>query len=316
MAILCSGSIAVDHIMVYEGRFQDVIHPEALHVLSVAFHVPRLRRSFGGTAANIAFNLRLLGEAPLLVGTVGDDDFDAYSDWLDRHGLARTHILPVAGQATAGAYIITDQGGNQIIGFHAGAMDHAHKARVTGVTAREQVEFAVISANGKRAMLEHARALKAEGVHTVIDPGQGLPLFDGEELLELLGGAHCYVVNDFEWSLTRERTGLGDRELTQRAAAVIVTHGEEGATLWQGGTSRRIAPVKAQRVVDPTGCGDAHRAGLLCGLAKGAPFEHAARMGGLMGAFMVEQHGTQSLSITQGEFAERFRAVYGEEPAL
>jgi adenosine kinase len=288
MSVLCSGSVAVDHIMVFQGRFKDVILPDRIHMLNVAFHVPELRRSFGGTAANIAFNLRLLGEEPIVLATVGASDFDAYAAWLGRHGIGQEHILRLEGEATAGAYITTDLDDNQIIGFHPGAMDRAHEAGLDAV--RASFDVGIVSPNGKRAMQEHARALKERGVRTVIDPGQGLPLFDRGELVELLDGADVYIVNDYEWELTLERTGLAAEELAKRVA---------------------IPPVAAASVVDPTGCGDAYRAAFLHGLRRGLPLETCARMGSLMGSMMVERHGTQSLEIDRRGFEERYRRAFG-----
>ena len=312
MTILCSGSVAVDHIMVYHGRFQDVIRPENLHILNVAFNVPKLTRSFGGTGANIAFHLRRLGETPRLLATVGAQDFAAYAAWLDRFEISRAHVLPLAGEATAGAYIITDESDNQLIGFHAGAMERAHETDFA--RAAQGAELGIVSANGKRAMLEHARGLAQRGVRAIVDPGQGLPLFDGAELLELMTGAACYVVNDYEWALTRERTGLSEDALAARTGAVIVTRGDAGSLLRCGAQRFEIAPVRASRVVDPTGCGDAYRAGLLRGLRRGASLEFAARMGSAMGALLVEQNGTQSEAVTDDKFAARFRAAFGEDP--
>jgi adenosine kinase len=311
MSILCTGSVAVDHIMVYRGRFKDVILPDKVHVLNVAFHVPELRRSFGGCAANIAYNLRLLGEDPIVLATVGADDFAAYAAWLDQHRIRRDHIVPLAGEATAGCYITTDLDDNQITGFHPGAMDRAHEAPVARVA--ERITLGLVSPNGKRAMREHARALKARGVPTVVDPGQGLPLFSGDELVELLDGASVYVANDYEWSLTLSSTGLSEDAIAARVGAVIVTRGEAGSTLREGSRTRAIPPVPARSLVDPTGCGDAYRAGLAHGMRRGLPLEKCARMGSLMGSLLVERHGTQSLSLAPGEFAERYRAAFGEE---
>ena len=277
MTILCTGSVAVDHIMVYRGRFKDAIQADKLHVLNVAFHVPELRRSFGGTAANIAFNLRLLGEDPLVLATVGADDFNAYAEWLDAHGVRRDHIVPLEGEATAGAYIITDLDDNQITGFHPGAMDRAHEAGLDRVA--EEVSLGVVSPNGKQAMIAHAEGFKARGIRTVVDPGQGLPLFEGPELLALLEGAELYVVNDYEWSLTLERTGLAEPALAERVDRVIVTRGDAGSAILESGRRTEVPPVAAGAVVDPTGCGDAYRAGLLRGLRRGAPLELAAADG-------------------------------------
>ena len=311
MAILCTGSVAVDHIMVFRGRFRDVILPDRIHMLNVAFHVPELRRSFGGIGANVAFNLRLLGDDPIVLATVGGDDFDAYAAWLDRHGIRRDHIVALAGEATAGAYITTDLEDNQIVGFHPGAMDRAHEAGLERV--REPIELAIVSPNGKRAMLEHARGLKARGIPTVIDPGQGLPLFEPGELIELLEGADVYIVNDYEWSLTLSRSALSEQEVARRVGAVIVTRGEKGSTLRRGSDGVEIPPVPAERVVDPTGCGDAYRSALLFGMRRGLPLETCARMGSLMGSLAVAVHGTQGLTLTLEQFRARFARAFGSE---
>jgi adenosine kinase len=313
VAVLCTGSVAVDHIMVYRGRFRDVILPDRIHMLNVAFHVPALRRSFGGCAANIAFNLRMLGEDPLVLATVGGDDFDAYAAWLDRHGVRRDYILPLPGEATAGAYITTDLDDNQIVGFHPGAMDRAHENGLDRI--REPLELGIVSPNGKQAMQELARGLKERGVTTVIDPGQGLPLFEPGELTELLDGADFYIVNDYEWSLTLSRSALSEEDLLRRVGAVVVTRGEKGSTLRRGRDAVEIPPVRAARVVDPTGCGDAYRAAFLHGLHRGLPLETCARMGSVMGSLKVAEHGTQGLRVTPAEFRARYEQAFGSAPS-
>jgi adenosine kinase len=277
----------------------------------VAFHVPELRRSFGGCAGNIAYNLRLLGDDPIVLATVGADDFDPYAAWLDRRGIRRDHIVGVAGEATAGAYITTDLEDNQIIGFHPGAMDRAHEAGLQRV--REPIDLAIVSPNGKLAMQQHARELKERGIPTVIDPGQGLPLFERGELIELIEGADVYVVNDYEWSLTLSRSALSEEELARRVGAVVVTRGEKGSTLRRGADAVDIPPVPAERVVDPTGCGDAYRAAFLLGLRRGLPLETCARMGSLMGSLKVAEHGTQGLEITPEQFRERYARAFRAE---
>jgi adenosine kinase len=311
VAILCTGSVAVDHIMVFRGRFRDVILPDRIHMLNVAFHVPELRRSFGGCAGNIAYNLRLLGDDPVVLATVGGDDFDAYAAWLDRRGIRRDHIVGIAGEATAGAYITTDLEDNQIIGFHPGAMDRAHEAGLERVG--DPIDLAIVSPNGKRAMQEHARTLKQRGIPTVIDPGQGLPLFEPGELIELIEGADVYVVNDYEWSLTLSRSALSEEEVARRVGTVVVTRGEKGSTLRRGADAVDIPPVPAERVVDPTGCGDAYRAAFLLGLRRGLPLETCARMGSLMGSLKVAEHGTQGLEITPAQFRERYARAFRAE---
>jgi adenosine kinase len=309
MAVLVSGSVAVDHIMVFGGRFKDHILPEKVHALNVAFHVPELRRTWGGCAANIAFNLKLLGEEPLVLATVGSGDFLAYAEWLDRNGIRRDWIREIPGEATAGAYITTDLDDNQITAFHPGAMDRAHEVELKDVS--EPFEVGIVSPNGKRAMQEVASALKSRAAKTVVDPGQGIGLFDARELTELLDGAEVYVVNDYEWSVTLERTGLSEDAVAERVGAVIVTRGEHGSWLRTGDERALIPPVEATDVVDPTGCGDAYRAGLLYGMARGLPLEKAARVGSLMGALKVARPGTQSLDFAFDEFRERFEREFG-----
>jgi adenosine kinase len=308
MAVLVSGSVAVDHIMVFRGRFKELILPQHVHALNVAFHVPELRRTWGGCAANIAYNMRLLGDEPLVLATVGSD-FGAYAAWLDRHGVRRDWIRELPGEATAGAYITTDLDDNQITGFHPGAMERAHEVRVEEVD--EPYALGIVSPNGKRAMVEHARALKARGVPTVVDPGQGLPILDRDELVEMIEGAAVYIVNDYEWSLTLERSGLDGDAVTARADTVIVTQGERGSLLRRGREVEEIPAVAAETVVDPTGAGDAYRAGLLHGLARGLPLETSARIGSLLGALEVAHAGTQNLTLRPDEFRARFEREFG-----
>jgi adenosine kinase len=311
MAVLCTGSVAIDHIMVYRGRFKDVILPDRLHVLNVAFHVPELRRTFGGCAANIAFNLKLLGEEPIVLATVGADDFSAYGAWLDQHGIRRDHIVGLAGESSPGAYITTDLDDNQIIGFHPGAMDRAHEAAIARVS--EPYDLAFVSPNGKRAMQEHARALKAAKKKALIDPGQGLPLFERDELIELIDGATLVFTNDYEWSLVLEKTGLTEADVVARVGAAIVTLGERGSRILERGSRAiDVAPMRARSVVDPTGCGDAYRAAFAVGLARGRSLATCARMGSVMGALLVEKHGTQSLTLAPGELEAHYERAFGE----
>jgi adenosine kinase len=310
MAVLCTGSVAIDHIMVYRGRFKDVLLPDRLHVINVSFYLPELKRSFGGTAANIAFNLKQLGEEPIVLATVGARDFSEYEGWLKDHGIARDHILGLEGEATAGAYIMTDLEDNQIAGFHAGAMNRAHEAGVARV--REDYALAFVSPNGKRAMQEHARALKAAGKRVLIDPGQGLPLFERDELIELIDGGELLFANDYEWSLVLEKTGLSEREVCARVGAAIVTLGERGSRILERGRASEVTPVRARSLVDPTGCGDAYRAGFAYGLARGLSLGRCARIASVMGALLAERHGTQSLTLAPGELAEHYERAYGE----
>jgi len=308
MSILVTGSIAVDHIMVFRDHFRNHILPDKVHMLNVSFHVPSLRKSYGGCGANIAYNLRQLGADPLLLGTVGQD-FGAYAGWLDRHGVRRDHVLELADAYTAQAFITTDLDDNQITAFHPGAMDRAHEARLDGVA--DAVRVAIVSPNGKRAMQEYAAELKARDVEVFVDPGQGLPMFERDELRELMAGASLYVVNDYEWSLTQEKTGWDAEEITAQVGAVVVTRGERGSQILEKESVRDVAAVEADSVVDPTGCGDAYRAGLLYGRAQGLDLDAACRIGSLMGALKVSVEGPQGLDLESGAFAERYAAEFG-----
>ncbi len=308
MSILVTGSVAIDHIMVFPDRFKNHILPDRLHILNVCFPVPRLRRHFGGTGGNIAYNLRLLEEEPILLATAGSD-FAPYAQWLDLHGIRRDWIRLLEDESTAQGFITTDLDDNQITAFHAGAMERAHEAPVDGVAA--EVTLAIVAPNGKRAMQEHARRLKERGVPVVVDPGQQLPTFEGKELVELLDGAAIYVANDYEWALTLERTGLDEDAIARRVDAVVVTRGGEGSIIRQGDARMEIPPVRAEKVVDPTGCGDAYRAGLLYGRAHGLPFETAGRLGSLLGTLTVEQEGTQSVRIDLTALRERYAREFG-----
>jgi adenosine kinase len=308
MSVLVTGSLAIDHIMVFPDRFRNHILPDRLHVLNVAFHVPSLHRHFGGTAGNIAYYLRLLGEDPIVLAAAGDD-FAPYAEWLDRHGVRRDRIRIVEDRHTAQAFITTDLDDNQITAFHPGAMEQAHQARLEDVA--EAFRIAIVAPNGKRAMQEYARALKERGIPAVVDPGQQLPVFEPKELLELLDGAAIYIVNDYEWSVTLERSGLDEEALCRRVGAVVVTRGAQGSTVRQDERKLEIPAVPAERVVDPTGCGDAYRAGLLCGWLRGWPLEQAARLGSLLGSLVVGVSGTQSLDIDLGIVRERYKREFG-----
>jgi adenosine kinase len=274
----------------------------------VAFHVPTLRKSFGGTAGNIAYALRRLGEDPILLGAVGRD-FDEYAAWLDRHRVRRDHVRLLPDELTAQCFITTDLDDNQITAFHAGAMDRAHEARLADVG--EHFSLAIVAPNGKRAMQEYARELKARGVPAVIDPGQGIPLFEGPELTELLEGAAVYIVNDYEWSLSLDRTGLSEAELARRVEVVVVTRGEAGSTIRRGEEQIDVPVVRAERVVDPTGCGDAYRAGFLYGRVRELPLETCGRLGSVVGSLAVEHQGTQSPHFDLATVRARFEREFG-----
>ena len=308
MTILVTGSLAIDRIMVFPDRFRNHILPDKLHVLNVGFHVPTLKQSFGGTAGNIAYGLRLLGQDPLLLATAGSD-FAPYAARLDALGVRRDAIRVFQDVHTAQAFIVTDLDDNQIVAFHPGAMERAAEAPVAAVD--EAIDLAIVSPNDKGAMLAHARELRRRGIPTAIDPGQQLPVFTGPELLELLDGAAIYIANDYEWSLTLERCGEDEDAIAARVGAVVVTRGGEGSTIREGERRLEIPPVKTERVVDPTGCGDAYRAGLLYGRLAGLPFEVAGRIGSVMGALAVEVEGTQAVQVDLEGVRRRYAAVFG-----
>ncbi len=308
MSILVSGSVALDHIMVFPDRFRNHILPDKLHILNVSFNIESLKTHFGGVAGNIAYHLRLLGSDPRIVAAVGND-FGSYADWLDAHGIDRAGIRILDDVRTAQGFVTTDLDDNQIWAFYEGAMARAHEARVEDHAAG--VELAIVSSNGKRAMLEHARALKRRGIPTFIDPSHGLPLLSGADLLELIDGAAGYVVNDYELSLTLQQSGISEDELCERCEALVVTRGEKGSAIREGGRRHEIPPVAAGRVVDPTGCGDAYRAGLLHGRALGRDWPVAGRIGSLLGSLQVGIEGTQNLRIAEGELRDRFAREFG-----
>ena len=308
MTILVSGSVALDHIMVFPDRFKNHILPDKLHILNVSFNIESLKTHYGGVAGNIAYHLRLLGEDPLILATAGSD-FGPYADWLDRNGIRRSAIRVLDDLRTAQGFATTDLDDNQIWAFYEGAMARAHETRVDSVD--EPLDLAIVSSDGKQAMVEHARALKRRGVPTFIDPSHGLPMLSREELLELIDGAAAYIVNDYEWSLTLQQTGCSEAELTARCEAVVVTKGERGSTVYCADDVIEIPPVRAEKVVDPTACGDAFRAGLAAGRVRGLPFETAGRMGSLLGAYQVEVEGTQNLCLDVEAFRARYEREFG-----
>ena len=297
MRILLLGSIAYDNIMVFEGRFREHILPDQIYMLNVAFLVPALRREFGGCAANIAYNLRLLGGEPLIMATVGEDA-ESYYRRFDALGIVRTHVREVAGTYTAQAFITTDLDDNQITAFHPGAMGHSH---LNSVAAAGDVGLAIVSPDGREGMLQHARELKEQNIPFVFDPGQGLPMFSGAELLDFVQLASYVAVNSYEGKMLEERTGKSLVELAQRVEAVIVTHGAKGSEIHTGGQRIEIACVQAENIVDPTGCGDAYRAGLLYGIAAGMDWRSTGQLAALMGALKIGARGGQNHRATRAE---------------
>ncbi len=310
-ALIC-GSFAYDCIMVFPGRFADQILPDQIHVLNVAFLVPELRREFGGCAGNIAFNLKSLGGEGEPMGAVGHD-FGPYARWMDEKGVSRRFLLEIPSAYTAQAYITTDMQDNQITAFHPGAMSHAHEI---AVPADAGFSWGMVSPDGREAMIEHARQFAEAGIPFVFDPGQGLPMFDGEDLRAFIEQASVVAVNDYEGQMLQERTGLSAEQISRQVDALVVTRGGEGSVVVRDGQVTEIPAARPSAITDPTGCGDAYRAGLLYGLMAGADWETTGRIASLMGAIKISSHGTQNHRLTPDSFRERFVENFGYEPGF
>ena len=290
MPILVCGSLAFDTIMTFEGRFAEQILPSQLHILNVSFLVPALRREYGGCAGNIVYGLRQLGAHAVPLATLGNDGQE-YLERLRALGVDTAHVTSAAESYTAQAMIMTDRDNNQITAFHPGAMSMAHD---NPVPPRTDIAVAIISPDGRDAMLTHAKQLQAAGVPFVFDPGQGLPMFNGDELKQFIELATWITVNDYEGKMLSERTGLSFEDIASRVRGLIVTLAEHGCEVWEGGQKTVVAGVKADEVVDPTGCGDAFRAALLHGLEQGWSLARCAELGNRMGAAKISTRGGQN----------------------
>lgn len=290
MAALICGSLAFDSIMTFEGRFAEQILPEQLHILNVSFLVPALRRDFGGCAGNIAYSLKLLGGEPLPMATLGSDGGD-YLLRLEGLGISTRHVGMLADTYTAQAMIMTDRDNNQITAFHPGAMMQAHSQRIE---AAPGVQLAIIAPDGRDAMLQHAEQCRAAGIPFVFDPGQGLPMFSGEELAAFIEQADWVTVNDYEGKMLCDRTGLSLADISRKVKGLVVTLGGEGCDVWVNGECERVQAVQPAAVVDPTGCGDAWRGALLFGLEQGWPLARCAELGNKVGALKIAQRGPQN----------------------
>jgi adenosine kinase len=311
MHTLICGSMAYDSIMVFPDHFKNHILPEKIHILNVAFLVPEMRREFGGCAGNIAYSLQMLGGSPLIMATVGDD-FQPYAERLDALKLAQTHVRRVPQSFTAQAFITTDLDDNQITAFHPGAMNFSHQ---NSVGDARDVSLGIVAPDGRDGMLAHAREFREAGIPFIFDPGQGLPMFNGEELLGFVEMADYVAVNDYEGQLLQERTGKTFEELAQQVKALIVTLGAGGSTIYAGGKRVDVPCAKADAVVDPTGCGDAYRAGLLYGIAGGMDWESTGRLASLMGATKIASRGAQNHRVTRAEVEARFKEQFGYDLA-
>lgn len=312
MHTLICGSLAFDTIMVFPDHFKNHILPEKIHILNVGFLVPEMRREYGGTAGNIAYNLNLLGGKPLIMATVGDD-FGPYAERLKTIGLVTDHVRQIPGSYTAQAFITTDLADNQITAFHPGAMNHSHE---NSVKDARDLSLAIIAPDGRDGMFQHARELHEAGIPFMFDPGQGLPMFTGDELMHFVGMADYLALNDYEAQLMQEKTGQTIESLAQQVKALVVTRGALGSVIHTGGQRIEIPCVEAEKVVDPTGCGDAYRAGLVYGIVQGWDWQQTGQLASLMGSIKIASRGGQNHALTRQEIAARYRQAFGSDIAL
>ena len=310
MKILVTGSIAYDTIMVFPDRFKNHLLADQLHILNICFLTPEMRREYGGTAGNIGYNLKLLGEDPSVMATVGED-IQPYLERFEELGIATRLLRRVAGQFTAQAFITTDLDDNQITAFHPGAMNHSHQNHVTRELG---AGLAIIAPDGKEGMLQHARECAAAGVPFLFDPGQGLPMFSGAEIDEFLRLADYVAVNDYEGKLLEDKTGRTLERLAREVKALVYTLGARGSVILAGGERHELPCVAADAVIDPTGCGDAYRAGLLYGIAHGWDWPSTGKLGAVMGAIKIAQRGAQNHAPARAEIEGRFRKAFGYSP--
>jgi adenosine kinase len=306
-ALIC-GSVAYDTILQFPDRFKSHILPDKIHILNVSFLVPEMRREFGGCAANIAYSLKLLGDRGVPMATAGHD-FAPYRERLVALGIAVEHIKIVDETFTAQAFITTDLDDNQITAFHPGAMQHAHLNRVSD--AGGEMTLGIVAPDGRQAMIEHAAQFAAAKIPFIFDPGQGMPMFGAEDLKTFIAQARWVALNDYEWGLLQQKTGLTVSDITAQVEALVVTQGAEGSVIYTQGRTLTVPCAKPKAVVDPTGCGDAYRAGLIHGLLRGLDWETTGRMASLMGAIKIESRGPQNHSFSAAEFDRRYRDNFG-----
>lgn len=307
MHTLICGSIAYDTIMVFKDHFKNHILPEKIHILNVAFLVPDMRREFGGCSGNIAYNLQMIGGKPLIMATVGDD-YQPYASRLQDLQLAQNHVRQVNGAFTAQAFITTDLADNQITAFHPGAMNFSHQNHVADA---KDVNLGIVAPDGRDGMVQHACEFHEAGIPFVFDPGQGLPMFTGEELLDFVHKADYVAVNDYEGQLLCERTGRSLEALAKSVKGLIVTRGAEGSVIYANGQQVEVPSVKPEKLVDPTGCGDAYRAGLLYGITHDMDWRTTGQLGSLLGALKISQRGGQNHRFTRDEIDQRYFEIFG-----
>jgi adenosine kinase len=305
-ALIC-GSMAWDTIMVFKDKFSNHILPDKIHRLNVSFLVPGLRREFGGCAGNIAYNLKLLGDIGYPMATVGRD-FGPYREWLSKQGVPADYIKVFDSEHTAQAFITTDLDDNQITAFHPGAMQQSHANKVSDA---KDVAIGIVAPDGRDGMIQHAEQFVAAKIPFIFDPGQGLPMFGGDDIKRFVEQATWVAVNDYEWELVQQKTGWTAKDVTRRVKALIVTRGAQGSVIHTPEGETEIPCAKARAVVDPTGCGDAYRAGLLHGLLHGLDWQATGRIASLLGAIKIESLGTQNHRFTKAELEARLKESFG-----
>ncbi len=304
---LICGSLAFDNIMVFEDEFQNHILPDQIHKLNISFMVPTLSKVFGGVAGNIAYNLKMIGGEPVPMGMVGSD-FDIYRQRLRSLGISLEAVKEKEGYFTPQAYITTDMKNNQITAFHPGAMNFSHE---NDVQDYPDIAIGIVGPDGRDGMIKHANGFAAADIPFMFDPGQAMPLFNGDDLRQFIDQAKWMAVNDYEYELVHDRTGMDAREIARHLDALVVTRGEKGSEIYTDGTMYHIPVVRAERVVDPTGCGDAYRAGLLFGLTQGLDYQTTGRIASLMGSIKIATAGTQNHYISKKDFRARFKQEFG-----
>lgn len=306
-ALIC-GSYAFDSIMVFQDQFKNHILPDKVHMLNISFLVPTMRKEFGGCGGNIAYNLHLLGANSIPMATVGED-FSPYMSWMEKHHMNTTHMKVIKGSYTGQAFITTDMDDNQITAFHPGAMSDSHLNKVSDVS---HVDIGIVSPDGRDGMIEHAEQFADSDIPFMFDPGQGMPMFSGEELITFVEQATYVAVNDYESQMLQDKTGLDVKTIASMVDALIITKGGEGSEIHTGGEVITITPAKADATQDPTGCGDAYRAGLLYGLMNGMNWKTTGQLAGLLGAIKIANLGTQNHQFDLDEIERLYQQNYGE----
>jgi adenosine kinase len=308
VSTLITGSFAYDTIMVFQDQFKNHILPDQVHILNVCFFVPEMRKEFGGCSGNIAYNLKLLGGDPLPMGTVGED-FEPYRKWLKSLDMDITHVTEIENTFTAQAFLTTDTDNNQIIAFHPGAMNFAHNNRVDD---GNNITLGIVAPDGRDAMLQHSAQFSEAGIPFIFDPGQGLPMFDGDELMQFIEQANYVCVNDYESQMLLEKTGRKLKDIAAEVDALIITRGGDGAEIMVDGKSLKIPSIEVSEVNDPTGCGDAFRSGLLYGIENRLDWQTSGQLASLMGGIKIEHHGTQNHNPSRQDIARRYQKNFSQ----